>query len=252
MHRWTTGDRCRGARLGAAADAGPLRIDRRVLRRGPRSPRRPTSGPAIDSFSTRAMALDLRAAYGRVPTRPGVGYFFPRPSSGQRVQAAEPVPAVDGPARRARSGRLVTRAGGQARRAARHAHHPGRAAVSASRATRARGGRWRRTSRPRSAGSTPRIPVKYDFSMCHLGMMDACGFERAEARLAVSAQGRLPATRAYTAAVSATIRSTVKRFAPRGRGPPRPSAACAARSCSSRDDRVGHALADRGAVRAGR
>ena len=37
---------------------------------------------ALDSFSTRAMALDLQSAYGRVPKRPGVCYFFPRPSAG--------------------------------------------------------------------------------------------------------------------------------------------------------------------------
>ena len=37
---------------------------------------------ALDSFSTRALALDLRAAYGKVPKRPGVCYFFPRPSAG--------------------------------------------------------------------------------------------------------------------------------------------------------------------------
>src|SRR5205823_3908991 len=37
---------------------------------------------ALDAFAARAMGLDLRAAYGRVPTRPGVCYFFPRPSKG--------------------------------------------------------------------------------------------------------------------------------------------------------------------------
>ncbi len=37
---------------------------------------------ALDSFSTRALALDLKAVYGRVPKRAGVGYFFPRPSAG--------------------------------------------------------------------------------------------------------------------------------------------------------------------------
>ena len=57
----------------------------------------------------------------------------------------------------------------------------------------------------------PADPVKYDFSLCHLGMMNACGFSRAQADCAVSAAWGLPATRAYTAAVSATIRSTVKR-----------------------------------------
>jgi uncharacterized protein (TIGR02757 family) len=37
---------------------------------------------ALDSFSTRALALDLKTAYGSVPKRPGVCYFFPRPSAG--------------------------------------------------------------------------------------------------------------------------------------------------------------------------
>jgi uncharacterized protein (TIGR02757 family) len=39
-------------------------------------------GRALDSFSRRALALDLKAAYGRVPKAPGVNYFFPRPSAG--------------------------------------------------------------------------------------------------------------------------------------------------------------------------
>src|SRR6202008_4175696 len=30
----------------------------------------------------RALALDLRSAYGRMPKRPGVCYFFPKPSAG--------------------------------------------------------------------------------------------------------------------------------------------------------------------------
>ena len=42
----------------------------------------PDVGAALDSFSTRALALDIRRAYGRVPKRPGVCYFFPRPSAG--------------------------------------------------------------------------------------------------------------------------------------------------------------------------
>src|SRR5207249_12338974 len=42
----------------------------------------PDLASALDSFSARAMALDLRNAYGRMPARPGVGYFFPRPSKG--------------------------------------------------------------------------------------------------------------------------------------------------------------------------
>ena len=45
-------------------------------------------GPALDSFSTRALALDIRRAYGRVPRRPGVCYFFPRPSAGRRASGS--------------------------------------------------------------------------------------------------------------------------------------------------------------------
>ena len=36
----------------------------------------------LESFSTRAMALDLHAVYGRRRPKPGVAYFFSRPSSG--------------------------------------------------------------------------------------------------------------------------------------------------------------------------
>ena len=45
-------------------------------------PAAPDVAAALDSFSTRALALDIRRAYGRVPKRPGVCYFFPRPSAG--------------------------------------------------------------------------------------------------------------------------------------------------------------------------
>src|SRR5262245_61292897 len=39
--------------------------------------RSPDLGPALDSFSTRALRTDLRAAYGRrIPQQRGVSYFF--------------------------------------------------------------------------------------------------------------------------------------------------------------------------------
>ena len=37
---------------------------------------------ALESFSTRALALDASAIYGRRKPKPGVAYFFSRPSSG--------------------------------------------------------------------------------------------------------------------------------------------------------------------------
>ncbi|HSK09581.1 MAG TPA: DUF2400 family protein, partial [Vicinamibacterales bacterium] len=45
-------------------------------------PSAPDVGPGLESFSRRALAVDLAPAYGRVPSRPGVCYFFPRPSGG--------------------------------------------------------------------------------------------------------------------------------------------------------------------------
>ena len=36
----------------------------------------------LESFSARALSMDLRPAYGRVPRKPGVRSFFPRPSAG--------------------------------------------------------------------------------------------------------------------------------------------------------------------------
>jgi uncharacterized protein (TIGR02757 family) len=135
---------------------------------------------ALDSFSTRAMALDLNAAYGRVPTRPGVCYFFPRPSAGsgckrlnlflrwmvrrdaldlgvwtQVAPAKLIVPLDTHVIRVGRCLRLTTYTS------------PG----------------WR-MARDVTA-SLRRLdaqdPVKYDFSICHLGMMNACGFSRPQA-----------------------------------------------------------------------
>ena len=42
----------------------------------------PDVGPGLEAFSTRALATDVRPAYGRVPKHPGVCSFFPRPSAG--------------------------------------------------------------------------------------------------------------------------------------------------------------------------
>ena len=38
----------------------------------------------------------------------------------------------------------------------------------------------------------PIDPVKFDFSICHLGMMNACGFGKNDRRFPVPAEGRLP------------------------------------------------------------
>ena len=81
VHRWT-----RGVDLVAL-----LWLLRQMLERGGSlegffaegmPPEAETVEPALESFSRRALALDLTEAYGKVPARPGVAYFFSRPSSG--------------------------------------------------------------------------------------------------------------------------------------------------------------------------
>ena len=75
------------------------------------------------------------------------------PSGGQRLQAAEPVPALDGAPRRSRSRRVDARSRREADRAARHPRDPaGHAACALTRYT-SPGWRWRRTSRRRCARS---------------------------------------------------------------------------------------------------
>ena len=82
------------------------------LRRGLRRPARPTSAPrSTASRRGRWRSICRRPTAGVPKRRPGVCYFFPAAVGRQRLQAAEPVPALDGPPRRARSRRLDARAG---------------------------------------------------------------------------------------------------------------------------------------------
>ena len=83
-------------------------------------------GPALDSFSTRALALDIRRAYGRVPRRPGVCYFFPRPSAGSACKRLNLFLRWMVRTRRSGSRSVDEGAGVQTDRPARHARHPAR------------------------------------------------------------------------------------------------------------------------------
>ena len=132
---------------------------------------------ALDSFSRRAMALDLRAAYGTVPQRPGVGYFFPRPSAGSACKRLNLFmrwmvrrDALDlGIWTRVAPARLIVPLDT-------HVIRVGRCLAL----TRYTSPGW-----PMALDITralrqldPVDPVKYDFSVCHLGMMNACGFQQ--------------------------------------------------------------------------
>jgi uncharacterized protein (TIGR02757 family) len=133
----------------------------------------------LDSFSRRACAVDVRAAYGgRTPPRTGVAYFFSRPSSGGGCK------------------RLNLFLRWMVRRD--QVDPGGWTAVSPSqlivpldthvirlgrclRLTRYQSPGWRMASEITASlrALDPVDPVRYDFSLCHLGMMNACGFTTA-------------------------------------------------------------------------
>jgi uncharacterized protein (TIGR02757 family) len=137
----------------------------------------PDVSAALDSFSTRALALDIRRAYGRVPKRPGVCYFFPRPSAGSACKRLNLFlrwmvrrDEVDlGVWTRLSPARLIVPLDT-------HVIRLGRCL----RLTRYVSPGWRMaadiTASLRKLDDAD--PVRFDFSICHVGMMNACGFGR--------------------------------------------------------------------------
>jgi uncharacterized protein (TIGR02757 family) len=135
--------------------------------------------PALERFSTHACGVDVSAAYGRPVARPGVHYFFPRPSGGSACKRLNLFLRW-----MVRTDRVDP--GGWTRIPASHLVVPLDTHV-------VRVGRCLRLTRYRAPGwrmavditatlrlLDPADPVKYDFALCHLGMMDACGFMRAQ------------------------------------------------------------------------
>jgi uncharacterized protein (TIGR02757 family) len=140
----------------------------------------PDLSGALDSFSARAMALDLKAAYGKVPRRPGVGYFFPSPSKGSACKRLNLFlrwmvrrDALDlGVWTRVPASKLVVPLDT-------HVIRVGRC-LQLTRYT-SPGWKMARDITASLTSIDPSDPVRYDFSICHLGMMNACGFSRAQA-----------------------------------------------------------------------
>lgn len=175
VHRWI-----RGADLVAL-----LWIVRRMLEDGSiedfflkgYDPAAADVGPALESFSGRAREVDLRPAYGRVPHRPGVHFFFPRPSSGGACKRLNLFlrwmvrrDAVDvGVWTRVSPAGLVVPLDTHIVRVG-----------ACLRLTRRRSPGWRMAAEITASlrALDPDDPVKYDFSLCHLGMASACGFGR--------------------------------------------------------------------------
>jgi len=133
-------------------------------------------GAALDAFSTRALTTDLRQAYGRrVPQQRGVSYFFPRPSAGSACKRLNLFlrwmvrrDEIDlGVWTRVSPARLIVPLDT-------HVIRLGRCL----RLTRYTSPGWKMaaeiTASLRDVDALD--PVRYDFALCHVGMMNACGF----------------------------------------------------------------------------
>ncbi len=139
----------------------------------------PDVGPGLDAFSTRALATDIRPAYGRVPQRPGVRYFFPRPSAGSACKRLNLFlrwmvrkDVVDlGVWTRISPARLIVPLDTHVIRLG-----------QCLRLTRYRSPGWKMAAEITASlrAIDPADPVRYDFSLCHVGMMKACGFNRSQ------------------------------------------------------------------------
>jgi len=129
----------------------------------------------LESFSRRALGLDLKAVYGRARPVPGVAYFFSRPSSGGACKRLNlflrwvvRADAVDlGIWTIVRPAQLIVPLDT-------HIIRVGRCLGMTTRVSPG----WKMavdiTATLRRLN--PHDPVRYDFAMCHLGMMGACGF----------------------------------------------------------------------------
>lgn len=132
---------------------------------------------SLESFSRRACMLDQTAVYGGTPSRPGVAYFFSRPSTGGACKRLNLFlrwmvrkDAVDlGVWSRVRRAQLVVPLDT-------HVIRVGRCLGL----TRYTSPGWRMAADITRSLRTidPDDPVRYDFALCHVGMMGACGFGR--------------------------------------------------------------------------
>jgi uncharacterized protein (TIGR02757 family) len=131
---------------------------------------------AVESFSARCLDLDYRPVYGgRRPTRAGVGYFFPQPSKGSACKRLNLFlrwmvrrDAIDlGVWTTPSPARLVVPLDthvvrlGQCLRLTRRASPGWAMAADITASLRA---------------LDPADPIRFDFSLCHVGMMGACGY----------------------------------------------------------------------------
>jgi uncharacterized protein (TIGR02757 family) len=177
IHRWTRGDDL----------VALLIILQRMLRSGSIEnffmegvdPAAADMSGALESFSARALAVDVRAAYGNRKCHPGVAYFFPRPSSGSGCKRMNLFlrwmvrnDGVDlGVWSAIPAARLIVPLDTHVIRLGRCLKLTGYASPG-----------WKMAAEITASlrALDPLDPVKYDFSLCHIGMSDQCGFNRAQ------------------------------------------------------------------------
>jgi uncharacterized protein (TIGR02757 family) len=130
---------------------------------------------ALQSFSTRALALDVTAVYGRRRPKPGVAYFFSRPSSGGACKRLNLFlrwmvrhDSVDlGVWTTVAPAQLIVPLDTHIIRIG-----------QCLRLTTLKSPGWRMAADITASlrALDPVDPIRFDFSICHLGMMNACGF----------------------------------------------------------------------------
>jgi uncharacterized protein (TIGR02757 family) len=135
----------------------------------------PDVASALESFSSRALAMDLKPVYGARRPRPGVAYFFARPSTGGACKRLNLYlrwmvrrDEVDlGVWTRVPPSRLIVPLDTHIIRLG-----------QCLRLTRYRSPGWRMATDITAAlrKLDPSDPVRFDFSICHVGMMGNCGF----------------------------------------------------------------------------
>jgi uncharacterized protein (TIGR02757 family) len=171
----------------------------------------PDLSGALDSFSRRAMTLDVKAVYGRrAPARTGVCYFFPRPSAGSGCKRLNLFlrwmvrrDAVDlGAWTRVSTAKLIVPLDT-------HVIRLGRCLQL----TRYTSPGWRMAAEITASlrAVDPVDPVRFDFSLCHVGMMNACGFGRRQGDAQCPLKGMCrPHRRAAIGAVAPSRRSSLR------------------------------------------
>jgi uncharacterized protein (TIGR02757 family) len=175
VHRWTRG-RDFVALVCVLRDLLETHGSLEAAMAGGLDPASPTVGAALERFGSLARTCDVRAAYGRhVPARAGVWYFFARPSAGSackrlnlflrwmvRQDRVDP-----GGWTRLRPADLIVPLDT-------HTIRAGRCLGLTRRAT--PGWAMAREITDALRRCDPDDPVRYDFALCHLSMMGACGW----------------------------------------------------------------------------